>query len=85
MFLDNFLQAYHTHIFIWTGITIIAILLESLIKGKPISLWFAVGSIFSLTLALLHITFTIQFIAFFVISIILIILNEFYFMKQKQG
>ena len=82
---ETFLEAYHTHIFIWLGIAVIAILLENLIKKHVIGLWFAVSAGFSLLLALMHLKFTIQFIAFFVISVIFILINELYFKKTNKG
>ena len=85
MDLENFLENYHMHIFIWLGIAIIAILLENLIKKHVIGLWFAVSAGFSLLLALMHLKFTIQFIAFFVISVIFILINELYFKKVNKG
>ena len=85
MELETFFEAYHTHIFIWLGVALLAILLETLIKKHVIGLWFAISAGFSLLLALLHLKFTIQFIAFFVISVIFILINELYFKKASKG
>ena len=70
----------YTHIFIWLGIFIISLLLECLSK-KTVALWFSVAAIAGLLIAMLRIEFKVQFIAFLIISIILIVVNECYFQK----
>ena len=78
--LEAFNISYHTHIFIWLGIFIISLLLECLSK-KTVALWFSVAAIAGLLIAMLRIEFKVQFIAFLIISIILIVVNECYFQK----
>jgi len=80
MMLEAFNISYHTHIFIWLGIFIISLLLECLSK-KTVALWFSVAAIAGLLIAMLRIEFKVQFIAFLIISIILIVINECYFQK----
>ncbi len=80
MMLEAFNISYHTHIFIWLGIFIISLLLECLSK-KTVALWFSVAAIAGLLIAMLRIEFKVQFIAFLIISIILIVVNECYFQK----
>lgn len=80
MVLEAFNISYHTHIFIWLGIFIISLLLECLSK-KTVALWFSVAAIAGLLIAMLRIEFKVQFIAFLIISIILIVINECYFQK----
>lgn len=80
MILEAFNISYHMHIFIWLGIFVITLLLECLSK-KTVALWFSVAAIASLLIAMLRIEFKVQFIAFLIISIILIIINECYFQK----
>lgn len=83
MSLETFATSYHTHIFLWLGIFILTLLLECFSK-KTISLWFSVASIAGLLIAALRIEFKFQFIAFLVISIIFIIINECYFQKIDE-
>ena len=80
MMLEAFNISYHTHIFIWLGIFIISLLLECLSK-KTVALWFSVAAIAGLLIAMLRIEFKVQFIAFLIISIIMIVINECYFQK----
>ncbi len=80
MTLETFNVAYHTHIFIWLGIFIITLLLECLSK-KAVALWFSIAAIAGLLIAMLRIEFKVQFIAFLIISIIMIVINECYFQK----
>lgn len=80
MTLETFNVAYHMHIFIWLGIFIITLLLECLSK-KTVALWFSVAAIAGLLIAMLRIEFKVQFIAFLIISIIMIVINECYFQK----
>lgn len=75
-----FIENYHIHIYIWIGLIVVTILLE-LFSKKLVGLWFAVGSILGLLLALVRAYFTIQFISFLVVSIGFIIINEVYFKK----
>lgn len=83
MFLNEFITEYHTHIFIWLGIFIFTIIVEAIFKKQLVAIWFSLSAGVSLLFALLKLKFAIQFIAFFVIAIILILLNEFYFKKRK--
>ena len=80
MILEVFNVSYHTHIFIWLGIFIVTLLLECLSK-KTIALWFSISAIIALLIAMLRIEFKVQFIAFLIVSIILLIINECYFQK----
>lgn len=83
MLLEGFINEYHYHILIWLGILLITLLLEIFSK-KTIALWFSVASIASLLMAALKLEFTIQFVAFIIISIGLLLINEFYFMKKDN-
>ncbi|MCH5171898.1 MAG: hypothetical protein J1F31_03600 [Erysipelotrichales bacterium] len=85
MEIKTFLEAYHTHIFIWLGLAFLAIILETFVRKHVIGLWFAVSAAFSMLLALMHLKFTIQFIAFFVVSVIFILIDELYFKKISKG
>lgn len=78
--LEAFNISYHMHIFIWLGIFVITLLLECLSK-QTVALWFSVSAIAGLLIAMLRIEFKVQFIAFLIISIILIVINEGYFQK----
>ena len=80
MMLEAFNISYHMHIFIWLGIFVITLLLECLSK-QTVALWFSVATIAGLLIAMLRIEFKVQFIAFLIISIILIVINECYFQK----
>lgn len=84
MFLNEFITDYHTHIFIWLAMFLLTIILEAILKKHLVGIWFSLGAGVGLLLSLLKIEFTIQFIAFFVVSIILILINEFYFKKKKE-
>lgn len=81
MILEAFNVSYHTHIFIWLGIFIVTLLLECLSK-KTVALWFSVSAIIALLIAMLRIEFKVQFIAFLIVSIVLLIINECYFQKM---
>jgi len=81
MLLEGFINEYHYHILIWLGILLITLLLEVFSK-KTIALWFSVASIVGLLFAALKLAFTIQFVAFIIISIGLLLINEFYFMEK---
>lgn len=83
MLLEGFITEYHYHILIWLGILLITLLLEVFSK-KTIALWFSVASIVGLLMAALKLAFTVQFVAFIIISVGLILINEFYFMKKDN-
>ena len=83
MMLEAFNISYHTHIFIWLGIFIISLLLECLSK-KTVALWFSVAAIAGLLIAMLRIEFKVQFIAFLIISIILIIISIIYQLRTTK-
>ncbi len=81
MLLEGFINEYHYHILIWLGILLITLLLE-LFSKKTIALWFSVAAIVGILFAALKLAFTIQFVAFIIISVGLLLINEFYFMKK---
>lgn len=57
-------------IFIWIGISIGAVLLELLTPSALVSIWFAVGGIIALLLALLNLPLWLQIAAFAIVSIV---------------
>lgn len=55
---------------LWIIVTVAAIIIEIITLGNLICIWFAFGGAFAALLAALHTTEALQFAAFFVVSII---------------
>ena len=61
-------------IMFWVIVAIAAIIIEIITLGNLICIWFAVGALVSAILAWLHVVELIQYIAFFAVSIIVMLI-----------
>lgn len=57
-------------LYIWIAVTAAAVVIEIITLGDLICIWFAVGGAFSAVLAALNVAQPLQYVAFFVVSII---------------
>ena len=61
-------------IMFWVIVAIAAIIVEIITLGNLICIWFAVGALVSAILAWLHVVELIQYIAFFAVSILVMLI-----------
>lgn len=59
--------------YIWLAITVATIVIEIITLGNLICIWFSIGGLVAWLLAILHCSQTVQIMAFFVVSILAMI------------
>ncbi len=62
------------YVLLWISIFIISIILEFVSATALLTIWFCVGSLASIVTALLNLSFQIQVITFFIVSILFLII-----------
>ena len=73
------------YIYFWIFILFASIIVELITATALVSIWFAVGALASLLLSYLNVSFIIQSITFFVVSLATIVLIRPLAIKNKRG
>lgn len=72
---------------VWLFVCIVAFIFEIITPGALVSVWFLIGGLGALLASLIHLSFNIQIVIFFILSILCIILVRpvvsRYFYKNK--
>ncbi len=73
------------YFWLWFFICIVSIVLEILTATALVSIWFALGSMIALGLALMNFSFPIQVIVFFISSLVLAMMVRPFATKYTRG
>lgn len=61
---------------VWIGVIVVSVLVEAITQLQLITIWAAIGGVAALILDLCHVDIAIQFIVFFAVTILLLLLTR---------